>query len=50
MTGNGKYGKLFVKTRENTSDELVNFNSLTKLDYKALKNRKQKLKLACKNS
>ena len=43
MTGNGKYRKLLVKTRENTSGELVNCNSLTNLEYKAQKNRKRKL-------
>ena len=43
MTGNGKYGKLLVKTLEITSGELVNCNSLINLEYKAQKNRKRKL-------
>ena len=34
---------LLVKTRENTSCELVNCNSLTNLEYNMQKNRKRKL-------
>ena len=41
MTGNGKYGKVLVKTRENTSGKLVNCNNLTNLEYKAQKKQKR---------